>query len=507
MIRLRPIVLCILDGMGIRENQYGNAFSQALKPNFDYLWNKYPHTLIEASGELVGLPKGQMGNSEVGHMNIGAGRIVYQPLPFISEQIKNGSFFKNENLLEVINHTKKNNSSLHFLGLVSDGGVHSHIDHLMALIEMAKENKITNLYLHLFLDGRDTLPNIGLTFLKQVEQKLKEAKIGTIATVSGRYYSMDRDNRWERVQLAYDAITKGIGENYQTIESLIESNLERDITDEFVIPAILNKKGLVKENDGLIAFNFRPDRLRQFFKALTNPNFNEFERTYLKNLKLVTMMPTSDEIISKSAFEPEKLENTLGEYISKKGLKQLRIAETEKYAHVTYFFDGGEEKELLKCNRILIPSPKVATYDLKPEMSANEITEVLLKELNENYDVVILNYANGDMVGHTGNLEAAVLAVEAVDQCLGRLYEKVKEKGGTLIITADHGNCEYMIDENNNPVTSHTTNKVPLIITNKNYKLKEGCLGDLAPTMLELLKIEKPLEMTCDSLIVKEKRE
>ena len=501
---MKPIVLCILDGMGIREDNYGNAFSNAHKPNFDYIWNNYPHNLIEASGELVGLPKNQMGNSEVGHMNIGAGRIVYQPLPFINEQIKNKSLFNNDNILEIINHSKNNNSNLHLLGLVSDGGIHSHIDHLMALIDMTVDNNISNLYLHLFLDGRDTLPDVAQYFLKQVEEKLNEVKVGTIATVSGRYYAMDRDNRWDRVELAYNAITKAVGETYQTTDELIKNNLDRGLTDEFVIPAILNEEGIIKENDGLIAFNFRPDRLKQLFSALTNPNFDKFERTLINNLKLVTMMPTSKEIISKSAFKPEILNNTLGEYLSNKGLTQLRIAETEKYAHVTYFFDGGEEKELSGCKQVLIPSPKVTTYDLKPEMSAYEITETLLKELDNDYDFVVLNYANGDMVGHTGDFDAAVIAVETVDKCLGKIYEKIKEKNGTLIITADHGNCEYMIDENNNVITSHTTNKVPLIITNKDYKINEGCLGDIAPTILEILNIEKPKEMNRDSLIIKQ---
>lgn len=500
---MKPVVLCILDGMGIRDNKEGNAFLKALKPNFDNLWNNYPHSLIEASGELVGLPSGQMGNSEVGHMNIGAGRIVYQPLPFISEQIKNQSFYKNENILEVINHTKKNDSSLHILGLVSDGGIHSHVNHLMAMIDMAVNNGVQKLYIHAFLDGRDTLPDVGLHFLKQAEQKLKDVNTGSIATVSGRYYAMDRDNRWDRVKKAYDVITNGIGEEYENIEQLIESNLERSITDEFVIPAVLNKNGLIKDNDGIVVINFRPDRLRQLFSALSNPNFNGFDRTLITNLKLVTMMPASNEIIAKHAFELEPLVDTLGEYISSKGLKQLRIAETEKYAHVTYFFDGGVEKELVGCKRVLVPSPKVATYDLKPEMSAYEITEQLLKELDYDYDLVVLNFANGDMVGHTGNFDAAVRAVEVVDECIEKIYNKIKEKRGTLIITADHGNCEYMKDKQGNIITAHTTNKVPLIITNKNYRLKDGCLGDIAPTILEILNIDKPIEMNRKSLIEK----
>ncbi|NLM63295.1 MAG: 2,3-bisphosphoglycerate-independent phosphoglycerate mutase [Mollicutes bacterium] len=499
---MKPIVLCILDGVGIRKEKKGNAFLLANKPNFDYLWNNFPHTLIEASGEMVGLPPAQMGNSEVGHMNIGAGRIVYQPLPYINMQIKNKQFFNNEKILDVINHVKNNDTKLHIMGLVSDGGIHSHIDHLMALIDMAALNNVKNLYLHLFLDGRDTLPAVAPKYLEQVEKKLKETGIGVIATVSGRYYAMDRDKRWDRTKKAYDALVYGIGEEYEKVEKLIESNLNRGITDEFVIPAVLDKNGVIEENDGIIVFNFRPDRLRQLLRVFSDSTFNEFECEKFNNLKIVTMMPTGYKI--ESAFKQEELNNTLGEYISDLGLKQLRIAETEKYAHVTYFFDGGVEKNLKGCKKLLISSPKVATYDLKPEMSAYEVTEALLKELDKDYDLIVLNYANGDMVGHTGVLKAAIKAVEAVDECLGKVYEKVKEKGGTLIVTADHGNCEYMIDENDNILTSHTTNKVPFIITNKNYELKkEGCLADIAPTILDILNIDKPKEMDRESLLVK----
>ena len=498
---MKPVVLCIMDGMGITNKKEGNAFLKAKKPNLEYLFNKYPHSLLEASGEFVGLPEGQMGNSEVGHMNIGAGRIVYPPFSLINNKIKTKEFYDNEEILNVITHVNNNDSSLHLLVLLSDGGVHSHINHLMALIDMAVNNNIKKLYLHLFLDGRDTLPDIGIKYLKEVEKKLKEVNKGSIATVSGRFYAMDRDNRWDRVKKAYDVIINGKGENYDSVDNLIDSNQKRGYTDEFTMPAVLDKNGVIKENDGLIVFNFRSDRLRELFKAITNPDFTEFERKDIKNLKLVTMMPISNEVIYKNAFNKEKLENTLGDYLSNLGLNQLRIAETEKYAHVTYFFDGGKEKDLKNCKRVLIPSPKVKTYDMKPEMSAYEITDSLLKELDKDYlDVVILNFANGDMVGHTGNFNMAVKAVEVVDECIGKIYNKVSSKNGVLMVTADHGNCEYMLDENNNIVTSHSTNKVPFIVTNENYKLKNGSLKDIAPTILAIMDIEKPGEMTGKSL-------
>lgn len=504
---MKPVVLCIMDGVGIRSEIRGNAFFEANTFNFDRLWKNYPHSLLEASGEKVGLPEGQMGNSEVGHLNIGAGRIVYQPLQLITENIKNRNIYNNENIVEVINHTKKNNSKLHVLGLLSDGGVHSHIDHLLGIIDMLKEFGIDNLYFHMFLDGRDTLPNVAYSYIDILEHKIKESGIGSIATISGRYYSMDRDNRWDRTKMAYDSIVSGVGEKYISSKEVIESNYNRNITDEFVIPAILDEKGLITDNDGLIVFNFRPDRLRQLFSALTNKNFDKFEKKDVNNLKLVTMMPVSEEVICKNAFKLESLNNTLGEYLSMKSISQLRIAETEKYAHVTYFFDGGVEKDLESCKRILIPSPKVATYDLKPEMSAKEVTDSLLGELDKNiYDIVILNYANCDMVGHTGKIDAAIKAVETVDNCLGKLYDKVSSMNGTLIVTADHGNCEYMLDDDNNVVTSHSTNKVPFIITNKNFELEDGKLADISPTILTILGIDIPSEMTGKSLIVKQKK-
>ena len=496
---MKPIVLCILDGVGIRNEEHGNAFAQAAKPNFDFLWSKYPHSLLEASGELVGLPHGQMGNSEVGHMNIGAGRIVYQPLQLINEKIKNGDFFNNEEYKNVMEYVNEKDSKLHIFGLLSDGGIHSHINHLFAILDMAKQNGVKKLYLHMFLDGRDTLPEVAETYLNELSKKIKDIDLGVIATISGRYYAMDRDNRWDRVSLAYNAIANADGIEYSNYHDAIKDSYANKIYDEFVLPTVLDKNGKVEENDGMILFNYRPDRGRELFSAFTNPKFTGFERRFIKNLKLVTMMPLSNEVINTTAFDNQNLTNTLGDYLANNNKKQLRIAETEKYAHVTYFFDGGLEKQLTGCDRILIPSPKVATYDLTPEMSAVEITEKLI-EVIDNYDVVIVNYANGDMVGHTGVIPAAISAVECVDKCLGRLYKKIDEIGGTLLVTADHGNCDWMLDDNNNVITSHSTSLVPFII-NRNVELKDGKLADIAPTILKLLDLEIPKEMTGNILI------
>ncbi len=501
---MKPVVLCILDGFGLREETKGNAVQLAKKPNFDYLWNTYPHTTLEASGKKVGLPEGQMGNSEVGHMNIGAGRIVYQPQELITNSIENGDFFQNEELLKVMEYTKKNHSKLHLMGLVSDGGVHSHISHLMALLEMCKQNNIERLYLHLFTDGRDVSPTSSYTYISQVEEKLKEIGIGKIATISGRYYAMDRDNNYDRLKKAYDAIVLAKGPKSSSISQLIQESYQQNITDEFLIPTILEESGNLEENDGVIVFNYRKDRLRELFTAITNPSFHEMKVVSFSHVKVVTMMPVVESVIAESAFPDPSLSNILGEYLAKNHLSQLRIAETEKYAHVTFFFDGGKEVDYPNEKKILIPSPKVATYDLKPEMSIVEVTDTLLSELDKNlYDVVILNDANCDMVGHTGKLEAAIQAVEAVDFHLGRLYQKIKELGGLLIVTADHGNCEYMIDEENHVVTSHTTNPVPFIVCQENILLHPGKLGDIAPTILELMHLEKPIEMTGESLLEK----
>lgn len=497
----KPIVLCILDGCGIREESYGNAFKNANKPNFDYLFNNYPHTFLEASGNLVGLPKGQMGNSEVGHMNIGAGRIVYQPLELINKSINDESFYKNKNILDVIHYTQDNNSKLHIMGLISDGGIHSHINHLLSLIDMCKKEGINNIYFHLFTDGRDTDIHSGKKFVNDLENKIKEINLGTITTISGRYYAMDRDNNFDRLKLAYDAIVSGIGEKYSTANELFDDQYSKGITDEFIKPSVLFD-GKLADNDGIVVFNYRPDRLREMFTAITNPSNIDMDTVDLKNIKLVSMMPITDTVNGKSAFDIQKLNNTLGKYVDNLGLNQLRIAETEKYAHVTYFFDGGVELDLKNSKRILVNSPKVATYDLKPEMSAIEITDKLIDELNKDYlDLVVLNYANGDMVGHTGNYDAALKAVEFLDKCIGRLYTKIKEINGTLIITADHGNCDIMINEDGTPCTTHTTNKVPFIVTKKGLNLKNGKLADISPTILSLLNIPIPIEMDGESLI------
>lgn len=496
----KPVVLTILDGFGLRNNEYGNAIKHAKTLNFNYLWDNFPHSTLEASGEKVGLPQGQMGNSEVGHMNIGAGRIVYQPLELINSKIKDGSFFENKEMLSLIEHVKRNNSKLHIFGLLSDGGVHSHINQLFAVVDFCKRENIKNVYYHLFLDGRDTLPNSALGYLDELNKKIEETNIGSIATISGRFYAMDRDNRWDRVEMAYNNIVKGTGKKYNNYKDVIEDSYKEKIFDEFVKPVILDDNGLVEENDGLLVFNYRPDRLRELFSALTNKDFNGFDREFINNLKLVTMMPVSDEVIYTNAFKLDELTNTFGEYISNLGYTQLRIAETEKYAHVTYFFDGGIEKDLKGCERILIPSPKVATYDMQPEMSAKEVTDTLLDKIN-NFDVVILNFANPDMVGHTGDFDAAVKAIETVDEQLGRVYKRVKELGGTLIVTADHGNCEEMIDEEGNKLTSHTTNLVPFIVCDNKYILNDGKIGDIAPTMLNIMELDIPKEMTGKVLI------
>ena len=498
----KPVILTILDGYGLREEEHGNAVKLANNKVFNMLWEKYPHTQLEASGQQVGLPKGQMGNSEVGHMNIGAGRIVYQPLELINKSIEDKDFFENEELLKVMNHTKKNNSKLHIMGLISDGGVHSHIDHLMAILDMCKEQKIEKVYLHLFTDGRDVLPKSAYTYISKVEEKLEQIGIGSIATIGGRYYGMDRDNNYDRLKVGYDAIVNGLGETSLSIKEYIEDSYSKEIIDEFFVPTVFDKNGRLEENDGLIVFNFRKDRLREILTAITNKNFNDMAVTKFNNVQTVTMMPVVESVIAEHAFDDPKLTNILGEYIEKQGKSQLRIAETEKYAHVTFFFDGGKEVDYKNEKKILIPSPKVATYDLKPEMSAYQVSDELLNELG-NYDLIILNFANGDMVGHTGVLEAAIKAVESVDECLGKIYQKVEELGGTMIITADHGNCEEMLDENNNVLTAHTTNPVPFIVTNKNISLVPGKLGDIAPTILELMNIEKPAEMTGESLIKK----
>jgi 2,3-bisphosphoglycerate-independent phosphoglycerate mutase len=503
----KPLVLCILDGCGIREESDGNAFKNANKPTLDMLMDKYPHSILQASGPYVGLPEGQMGTSEVGHMNLGSGRIALQPLEAITASVEDGSLFNNDKILDVLNHVKSNNSNLHLFGLLSDGGVHSHINHLLGLLTMCKEKGIDNVYLDICLDGRDTYEKSALTYLDILDNKMKELGIGKISTISGRYYGMDRDNNFDRLKLSYDAICYGVGKEYSSYQELVNENYNNGVTDEFVIPGIINKMP-IKDNDGVITFNFRKDRIREMFTLLSNPeeykaqaNEKGLEVINYNNLKALTMYPVTETVKAPHAFDDLDMKNILVDFLHNNHLSQLRIAETEKYPHVTFFFDGGKEVEYDDMKKILIPSPKVATYDLKPEMSVYEVTENFLNEVG-NYDVTIMNLANGDMVGHTGIYEAAVAAVEHMDKCLAKIYSKVVEElNGVLIIIADHGNCDMMWDSNHNPVTSHTTNPVPCIITKEGITLKDGKLADVAPTMISLLGLEVPVEMTGEVLI------
>ncbi|MBF7097230.1 2,3-bisphosphoglycerate-independent phosphoglycerate mutase [Alkalibacter mobilis] len=505
--------IIILDGYGYSENVEGNATVAANTPLLDKLWSEKPHSFIKCSGRDVGLPDGQMGNSEVGHLNMGGGRIVYQELTRITKSIEDGDFFENENLVGAMEYALKNDKALHIMGLLSDGGVHSHNTHLYALLELAKKKGLKKVYVHAFLDGRDTPPNSGLGYIKELNEKIRETGIGEIASVSGRYYAMDRDNRWKRCMQSYDVMTAGLGGIYcDSAEEAVQSSYDDGTTDEFVLPSVIveNDKpvGLIKSGDSIIFFNFRPDRARQMTRALTEENFDGFERkTGFLNVNMVTMTMYDKSLENlKVAFTPQSVNNTLGEYMSQKGLKQLRIAETEKYAHVTYFFNGGVEKEYPLEDRILVPSPQVATYDLKPEMSAEEVTDKVVEAIeNNDYSLIVLNYANCDMVGHTGVFEAAVKAVETVDRCLGRTLEAIEKKGGIALITADHGNAEQMIDPVTKKVfTAHTTNPVKLILFgNDDLKLKDGRLADIAPTILDLQGLEKPVEMTGESLIDK----
>ncbi|RHM60873.1 2,3-bisphosphoglycerate-independent phosphoglycerate mutase [Coprobacillus sp. AF33-1AC] len=505
-MKKRPIVLCILDGYGLSSRVEGNAVKLANTPNIDDLMALYPTTTIHASGMPVGLPDGQMGNSEVGHLNIGAGRVVYQSLTLINKAIQEKTFFENEKFLKAIQHAKDNNSKLHIWGLLSNGGVHSSNEHIYGLLQLAKEQGLQKVYVHAFLDGRDVAPDSGIDFVKELQAKMEEIGVGEIASISGRYYAMDRDKRFERVALAYDAIVSHKGESFECPVQYVKDSYAKDTLDEFVIPGYnKNVDGTVDDNDAVIFANFRPDRAIQLATVLTNPSFYEAytPEKQVKNIEFVCMMKYADSVNGEVAFVSPELTNTLGDYLAEKGLKQLRIAETEKYAHVTFFFDGGVDKEIEGATRVLVNSPKVATYDLQPEMSAYEVKDKLIAELDKDiHDVVIVNFANCDMVGHTGIIPAAINAVSVVDECVGEVYEKVLELGGTMLITADHGNAEEELDEEGNPYTAHTTNDVPLIVTNSHLELKDGGkLGDLAPTMLQLLGLPIPSEMDGESLI------
>lgn len=500
----RPVLLCIMDGFGKNESTYGNAIAAAKKPNLDKIVSENPMTFIGASGLDVGLPDGQMGNSEVGHTNIGAGRVVYQELTRITKSIQDGDFFTNEALVGAMENCKKNSSALHLMGLMSDGGVHSHNTHLYGIMELAKRSGVDKVYIHCFMDGRDVPPTSGKDYLAELYEKCDEIGVGEIATVMGRYYAMDRDNRWERVVKAYKAMTEGEGVKFDCACKMMEESYANDVTDEFIVPAVSEKAVPVKDNDSIVFFNFRPDRAREITRAFVDPAFSGFEREQLKGLYYVCMTQYDATMPNVHvAFKPESLENTFGEYISDKGLKQLRIAETEKYAHVTFFFNGGVEKQYPGEDRILVKSPAVATYDLQPEMSAYEVTDKLLAAIDsDKYDAIILNYANCDMVGHTGVFDAAVKAVEAVDTCVGKIVDAVAAKGGVTLITADHGNADKMYEANGSPFTAHTTNPVPFIVVGYPCELREGGrLCDIAPTMLKIMGLEQPKEMTGVSII------
>lgn len=500
----KPLVLMILDGFGINNATVGNAIYSAKTPNIDALMANYPHTKIQASGMDVGLPRGQMGNSEVGHTNIGAGRIVYQELTRITKTVEEGGLSAIPELQKAVANCKEHDSALHLMGLLSDGGVHSHIQHLFGLLRMAKEQSLCKIYVHCFMDGRDVPPSSGKDYIQQLVDELNTLGVGKIATISGRYYAMDRDNRWERVSKAYDAMVNGIGVLESDPVKAMEDSYANGVTDEFVVPVVVDAEGTINANDSVVFFNFRPDRAREITRTLVDESFSGFERAKGFFPLCYTCMTQYDATMPnvQVAFHPQSLEDTFGEYISRKGLKQLRIAETEKYAHVTFFFNGGVETVYPGEDRCLINSPKVATYDLQPEMSAYEVTDALEERLDK-YDVIIINYANCDMVGHTGVFEAAVKAVEAVDTCVGRIVNKTLELGGAVLLTADHGNADQMLAEDNSPFTAHTTNPVPLLaIGLGDVKLREGGrLADLAPTMLSVLGLEQPAAMSGQSLI------
>ncbi len=509
----KPTVLMILDGFGLNKRTEANAVAEAKKPNIDALMKECPYVEGQASGLAVGLPDGQMGNSEVGHLNMGAGRIVYQELTRITKEIEDGDFFKNEALLKGMKNVKDNGSALHLYGLLSDGGVHSHITHLFGLLEMAKREGIENVYVHCFLDGRDTAPTSGKGFIEELEAKMKELGVGKIASITGRYYAMDRDNRWDRVQAAYEALTEGKGEKADSAVAAITASYAKDVNDEFVLPTVIEENGApvatIKDKDTVIFFNFRPDRAREITRVFCADDFDGFDRGARKDVTYICFTEYDVTIPNKEvAFHKVELKNTFGQFLADNGKTQARIAETEKYAHVTFFFNGGVEEPNKGEDRILVKSPKVATYDLQPEMSAYEVCDKLVDAIkSDKYDVIIINFANPDMVGHTGVESAAIAAIEAVDTCVGKAVAAIKEVDGQMFICADHGNAEQLVDyETGATFTAHTTNPVPFILVNADpaYGLREGgCLADIAPTLIELMGMKQPAEMTGKSLLVR----
>lgn len=507
MTKKKPVMLVIMDGFGCSTSEKDNAVAQADLKVLPKLWQEYPHSYLGASGEDVGLPDGQIGNSEVGHLNIGAGRIVYQALTKITKDIKEGTFFKKPVLVEAMENVKKKGSALHLLGLVSPGGVHSSEQHLFGLLQMAKQYGLTKVYVHAFLDGRDVLPRSAGEYLKELEDKCQELGVGEIATISGRYYAMDRDKRWERVAKAYDAVALGEGNTAPDAQTCLKNSYAADVSDEFVVPTVIHKHP-VEDGDSLVFFNFRPDRARQLTTAFVSDDFTGFARPKKLDVYFATMTRYEDDLPAHVVYDKETIPNTLGEVLAKAGKTQLRIAETEKYAHVTYFFNGGEETPNVGEDRILVPSPKVATYDLQPEMNAPIVTEKVIEQIKAaKYDMIMLNFANPDMVGHTGVLKAAVKAVETVDTCVGQIIEALKTVDGQLLIIADHGNAEQMADpETGCPYTAHTTNHVPCILVSEEHKqdtLQDGILADVAPTLLQLAGMKIPAEMTGKSLLVR----
>ncbi|MFE5322849.1 2,3-bisphosphoglycerate-independent phosphoglycerate mutase [Paenibacillus sp. NPDC056579] len=510
MSRPKPVALIILDGFGLRDDVTGNAVAQAKKPNYDRYWSQYPHTTLTACGEAVGLPEGQMGNSEVGHLNIGAGRIVYQDLTRISKSIRDGEFFENETILGAIRNAKQTGKKLHLYGLLSDGGVHSHIEHLFALLEVCKKEQFEEVYIHAFLDGRDVAPDSAKQYMERLLAKIAEVGVGRIATVQGRYYAMDRDKRWERTEKSYRAMVYGEGPKYTDPMKAIVESYEKSVYDEFVMPTVIVKAdetpvGLVESGDSVVFFNFRPDRAIQLSQVFTNSDFRGFDRgpKCPSGLYYVCLTLFSESVDGFVAYKPKNLDNTLGEVLVQNNLKQLRTAETEKYPHVTFFFSGGRDVELPGETRVLINSPKVATYDLQPEMSAYELAESTVKEIESGrHDVIILNFANPDMVGHSGLLEPTIKAVEATDECLGKVVEAVLAQGGVALITADHGNADVVTNSDGSRNTAHTTNPVPFIVTDNHVTLRnDGILADIAPTVLKFLGVRQPEEMTGKALV------